>query len=316
LRVSKGEEIEPHIDQRSGRESREGWLFHSMTGGFKDETTKIESQGERVADGHGSGSVGEAKGGRAFELPASLSCIAALGIRLSAHAQVPGIRIDLGIPREPNGTIWQGQSSAERKSKARSVIGIGKRAGGSGYLGLGTRDIRVRLVQALAMTDPFGGVTLIIMTIASHAIAMRTERSPVLIVPTLKAGERQIISIGVSQANGAQSVEILMYVLKDLIEPLTRITEELTDLEGGETPAQILQAWNGQQMIVAIGRSAGTRQRPDQEEPVVDDVEGFGLVSEVMFPARDAGFLVFSGYIRIGPARLIGARVIVIPNSG
>ena len=65
-------------------------------------------------------------------------------------------------------------------------------------------------------------------------------------------------------------------------------------------------------MVIAIGRSTGTRQRPDQKEAVVDDVEGFGFVAEVMFPARSRGFLVFFGSIRIGSARLISAGVIYI----
>ena len=106
-----------------------------------------------------------------------------------------------------------------------------------------------------------------------------------------------------------------MHILKDFIEPLTRIPEELTDLEGGETFAQILQSGDGQQVIIAVSRSAGTRQRPDQEEPVVDDVEGFGLVAEVMFPARQGGFLVSFGCIRIGSAGLIGAGVIDIGSE-
>ena len=38
-------------------------------------------------------------------------------------------------------------------------------------------------------------------------------------------------------------------------------------------------------MVITIGWRAGTRQRPDQEEPIINDVEGFGLVAEVMFPA-------------------------------
>lgn len=62
-------------------------------------------------------------------------------------------------------------------------------------------------------------------------------------------------------------------------------------------------------MVIAIGRSAGTCQRPDQKEPVVDNVEGFGFVPEVMFPARGRGFLFFFGSIRIGSAGLICAGV-------
>jgi len=54
-----------------------------------------------------------------------------------------------------------------------------------------------------------------------------------------------------------------MYVLKDFIEPFTRIPEEFTDLEGGETLAQLLQTGDGQQMVVAVGWGAGTGQGPD-----------------------------------------------------
>lgn len=98
---------------------------------------------------------------------------------------------------------------------------------------------------ALVMTDPFGGVTLIIMTIAAHAIAMRTERDPVLIIAALEASERELISIGVADADGAQGVKMLMNILKDLIKTFTRIPEKFTDLERGKTFAQILQAWDG-----------------------------------------------------------------------
>lgn len=245
-------------------------------------------------------------------MSAGLGRIAALGIRLPAHAQMPDIRIDLSIACEPDGTIRQGQRSAKGKTKARSVIGIGKRTRSSGYLRLGARDIGLRLMCALAMTDPFGGVTLIIMTIAGHAIAVRTKRNTVLIKAALQASEREVISIGVTDPNRAQGMEILMHIFKDLIKPLPRIPEEFTDLERWESFAQILQPRDGQQVIIAVGRSAGTRQRPDQGEPIVDDVEGFGLVSEVMFSARSGGFLVFFGGIRIGSARLVAAGVIHI----
>lgn len=174
-------------------------------------------------------------------MSASLGGIAALGIRLPAHAQMPDIRIDLGIACEPDGTIRQGQRSAERKTKVCSLVGIGKRTGGSGYLRLGARDIGLRLMCALAMTDPFGGVTLIIMAIAGHAIAVWTEGNTVLIIAALEASECELVSLCVADANGAQGVKILMNILKDLIKPFPRIPEKFTDLERGKTLAQILQ---------------------------------------------------------------------------
>lgn len=117
MRASKGAEIEQHNDQGSGRESRTGRLFERMLRGFKDEATKIESQGKRVADRHRFCSVAQSEARRAFEMSARLSSIAALGIRLPAHAQMPDIGIDLSIAGEPDGTIRQGQRSAERKTK-------------------------------------------------------------------------------------------------------------------------------------------------------------------------------------------------------
>ena len=109
LRVSKGGEIEQHNDQGSGRESRSGRLFQSMLRGFKDETTKIESQGKRVTDRHRFCSVAQSETRRSLEMSASLSGIAALVIRLPAHAQMPDLRIDLSIARESDGTIRQCQ---------------------------------------------------------------------------------------------------------------------------------------------------------------------------------------------------------------
>ena len=90
-----------------------------------------------------------------------------------------------------------------------------------------------------------------------------------------------------------------MHIFKDLIKTLPRIPEEFTDLERWESFAQILQTRDGQQVIIAVGRSAGTRQRPDQKEAVIHDVEGFGFVSEVVFPARGRGSFVFFGSIWI-----------------
>ena len=103
-----------------------------------------------------------------------------------------------------------------------------------------------------------------------------------------------------------------MHILQDFIKAIPGVTEEFTDLESGETFAQLLQTGDGQQMVVAVRWGAGTGQGPDEEEPIIDDVEGFGFVAEVMFAAWQGGFLVFFGGIGIGSARLVGAGVIHI----
>ena len=169
-------------------------------------------------------------------------------------------------------------------------------------------------MNAFETTDPFSGMALIIMTIAGKSIAVRTERNTVLIKAALQASIRKIISIGVTDPNRAQGVEILMHIFKDLIKTLPRIPEEFTDLERWESFAQILQTRDGQQVIIAVGRSAGTRQRPDQKEAVIHDVEGFGFVSEMMFSARSGLVFFFFGGIGVDLAGLVGAGVIIIPR--
>jgi hypothetical protein len=80
--------------------------------------------------------------------------------------------------------------------------------------------------------------------------------------------------------------------------------------------AQILKTWDGEQIIVAISRSAGTGERPEESEPIIDNIEGFGFVSEMMLSVRDGLIFFVFGCIGVGLARLVGAGVIVIPNSG
>ena len=104
-------------------------------------------------------------------------------------------------------------------------------------------NVRIGLVNAFKTTDPFGGMALIIMTIAGKSIAVRTKWNTVVIIAALEAGEREVIPIGVTDPNRAQRLQIIMHIFKDLIKTFTCITKEFTDLEGGETQAQILQAW-------------------------------------------------------------------------
>jgi hypothetical protein len=86
--------------------------------------------------------------------------------------------------------------------------------------------------------------------------------------------------------------------LQYLIKTFTRIAEQFTDLESGKTLAQIFETWDGQQIIVAISRSTGTGERPEESEPIVNDVEGFGFVSEMMLSVRDG--LIFLSLAALG----------------
>jgi len=98
---------------------------------------------------------------------------------------------------------------------------------------------------------------------------------------------------------------------QDFIEAFTCIPEQFTDLERRETFAQILQTRDGKQMVITIGRGTRTRQRPDHEETIVDNIEGFGFVTEVMFPARAGWLLTFLRAVGIGSG-LIGTGIVDI----
>lgn len=180
-----------------------------------------------------------------------------------------------------------------------------------------TQYVGGRLMGTFLAANPFGGVTLVIMSVAGEAVPMRAERDAVLIEAALETGERQIIAIGVAQTDGAQSMQIVIDKLQDFFMAFARITEHFTDLEGGKTLLQILKPRNGQQVVVAIRRRTWTAERPEESEPIIHDVEGFGFVAEVMFPARDGDWLLF-GFLRgigIG-CGLIGASVIHISRLG
>jgi len=111
-----------------------GWVISAvalggLAGGFKNQAGQVEGDGECVADGHGFGGVIQAEGAGTFELPASLGGVAALGIRLPADPQFPGIRTDLGITGQAGSAIWECQPGGSGISQG--VVWIGKGAGGA-----------------------------------------------------------------------------------------------------------------------------------------------------------------------------------------
>jgi len=71
-------------------------------------------------------------------------------------------------------------------------------------------------------------------------------------------------------------------------------------------------------MVVDVGGRAGAGQGPEQEQAVIHDIEGLGLVAVVVlapglggrFARRRGGF----GSIRMR-SWAVGASVVVIPNS-
>jgi len=78
---------------------------------------------------------------------------------------------------------------------------------------------------------------------------------------------------------------------------------------------QILETWDGEQMVVAVGRSAGTGKRPEESKPVVNDVEGFRFVSEMMLSVRSGLVFFFFGSIGVGLVGLVGSGIIYIGSQ-
>jgi hypothetical protein len=104
-----------------------------------------------------------------------------------------------------------------------------------------------------------------------------------------------------------------MHVAQDFFVAFARIPQQLADLQIRETAAQVFQTRDGQQVIVDIGRRAGADERPKQEQAIVDQVEGFGLVAVMVF-ALGLGRLLGLWTARFGRirvrARAVGAGVV------
>lgn len=154
--------------------------------GFKDEAREIESQGERIADGHGFGSVGQAKSTGALEQSARLDGIAGFGIGLSAGAQIPGVRTDLKITRQADGAVRESKGGGKRETER--LIWSRKRAAGASDIFRSARDVRFRLVNTFVAADPFGGMAVVIMAVGRKQITIGTKWNSFLVETTLQTG--------------------------------------------------------------------------------------------------------------------------------
>ena len=118
-----------------------------------------------------------------------------------------------------------------------------------------------------------------------------------------------------------------MDIAQDFIEAFPGIAKHLINLEGWETLAQDIETGDGQEMIVAIGRGEGAGEGPKQREAIIDDIEGFGFIAEVMFSGGrfavfwigrliGVGFgLIGAGIVDIGRLRIAGGSVLAVLNT-
>ena len=250
-------------------------------GGLPNEASKVEGDREDVTEDGGFSGVVEAEARGAFELAAGLVGVAGFSIGEAAKTEVPGGGIDLEVPSQADGAIGETQGSGEAETERMLVIPVG--AAVPSLVGVWGREIGVRAMQALLAADPLGLVALVVMAIAVQAEAMGTEGGAVFVEAALETGEGVIISLGMAQLDGTESIEVMVDKGEDLIEAFTGIAKDFVDGEVWEALEQLLEAGDGEQVVVAVGGGKGAGQGPEGEETVIDDVEGFGLVAEMMY---------------------------------
>ena len=151
------------------------------------------------------------------------------------------------------------------------------------------------------------------MAVGEQAVAQRAERIAVLVIAALETGEGIVIAFERQQANGAQGLQLGMDVAQDRFVAFTGVAQEFADLQQGEAGPQALEAGDGEQVVIDVGRGAGPGQRPEQEETIIDHAKGLGFVAKVVFAGWFGG-LLRSG-IRVG-AGSVGAGVVDIGGLG
>ena len=154
---------------------------------------------------------------------------------------------------------------------------------------------------------------MVIMAVSGQQITVWAKRSPVAFVAAFEAGHGHIIPVSMSNADGAQSMEVVVDKLQDFFEAFTRIAKQLANFQGREAFEQVLEARNGEQIIVAVGRGEGASERPEQRKAVIQDVEGFGFVAKVVLSAWRIGRLARFWGIGIS-AGLVGRGLINISS--
>lgn len=145
------------------------------------------------------------------------------------------------------------------------------------------KDVWIRLVGALLAADPLGGAMFVIVAVAEQAVAQRAEGVAMFIIAAFQASKGQVISVHMQQADGAQGFQVIVNVAQDFLVAFARISQQFADLEFGKPQPERLETGDGEQMVIDVGRGAGTGEGPEQKKAVINDVEGLGFVAEAVF---------------------------------
>ncbi len=244
-------------------------------GGFPDEASQVEGEGQDVAQEGGLGSIGQAKTRHPLELSAGLVGIAGFGIGQPSKAQIPAGGADLQVTSQADGTIGQVQGGGEGKAQRSGGVLIG--AADSSRVLTRNAEIRLSAPGAGLTANPLGVVALVVMAVAMQAVAMRTEWGAILIKPAAQTGQRIVVGGVMAQLDGAQGFEVLVDEGQDLGIAFACVPQHFADGEIRETLQQLSETGNGQQMVVAVGRCERTAQRPEGQQAIIDDIEGLDL---------------------------------------
>ena len=233
---------------------------------------------------------------------------------MSADAQLPGIRTDLHVACQADGTIREGKAGGD--GCAERAIRINKGAGGTRrLLLLGELNIGLGLMEPFLSADPLGSSVLVVVAIARQAIANRTERSAILVVTTPQAGQGQIVPIGMAETDGAQGMQGGVDIGEDALMPFPGVAENFTDGEVGEAAAQVFKTWDGEKVVILVGWGERAGDRPVGKETIIHDVESFGLIAEVVLAVRSGSLFWVFRCIGVGTG-LVRAGVVNVGGIG
>ena len=92
---------------------------------------------------------------------------------------------------------------------------------------------------------------------------MRTEGRAFAIETALETGQRIVVAVIVAQADGAQGMQFVMDVTQHVFDAFAGVAQHFANREGGEAAAQIIEAGDGEQMIVEVGGGKRTGEWPN-----------------------------------------------------
>lgn len=255
-------------------------------------TNDIQCTREHIAQVLRLGAVGFAEPGGAFQVSSGLVGVAAFCVTEATDAQFPGGRIDLQIPSQAYVVVfWERGVDDDAIAIGRGVVSVGTSEHGGVlflYPVIGDEVWR-RMGNATFSTKPLAVLAPIVVSVERQAVAMRTEWISLLVIATLQASQRVLVAGVVPDLDRAQGVERVVDKEQDLIIAFTGIANHLCDLEAWEATTKVLEAWDSQQMVIAVGSDKRARKRPEGEEAVVDDVKGLVFVAEMVLASSRGG---------------------------